>query len=414
MSYNNKNNLMERMYTYKYRLYPDKEQTIYLSKLFGCCRLVYNHFLNDKQTQYKETKSSDSYNVQQTKLTQLRKTEEYNFLNEMPLQVLQASLRNMHTAFDRFYKHKGGYPNYKSKRDKQAFRMPQGFKLQDNKLHIPKLKSSIKCKVSKELIGKPCFATVIKSKLGKYYVSITVKQDNYQPYPHTNKSVGLDLGIKDLVITSDGVKYSRHKQQIKQLKHKLKHNQRHLSRKQHGSNRYEKQVLKCNRIYEKITNVKVDYIHKITTQLVKQYDIIKVEDLNIKGMIKNHKLAEVINECNWGEFVNMLQYKCDWNGKQLIKIDRFYPSSQICSECGCRNKKVKNLAIRQWTCECCGSKHDRDVNAAINILRYNSVRNTEYSRGGVNKPDGTTCSTSDCLDSTKAIGKETTIELEIL
>ena len=131
-------------------------------------------------------------------------------------------------------------------------------------------------------------------------------------------------------------------------------------------------------------------------------------------MIKNHKLAEVINECNWGEFDKMLTYKCNWNNKQLVKVDRFYPSSQLCSECGCRNKKVKNLAIRQWTCECCGTLHDRDVNAAINILKYNSVRNTEYSRGGVNKPNGTTCSTSDCLDSEKATGKEATIELEIL
>ena len=405
---------MERMYTYRYRLYPNKEQTIYLSKLFGCCRLVYNYFLNEKQTQYKETKSSDNYNTQQFKLTKLRKTEEYSFLNEMPLQVLQASLRNMHTAFDRFYKHKGGYPNHKSKRDKQAFRMPQGFKLQDNKLYVPKLKSGIKCVVSKELIGEPCFATVTKSKSGKYFVSITVKQDNYVTYPHTNKSVGLDLGIKDLVITSDGVKYPRLKKQIKQLKRKLKHNQRHLSRKIHGSKRYEKQVFKCNRIYEKITNVKTDYIHKITTELVKSYDIIKVEDLNIKGMVKNHKLAEVINECNWGEFVRMLQYKCNWNNKQLVKVDRFYPSSQLCSECGCKNTKVKNLAIRQWTCECCGSEHDRDINAAINILRYNSVRNTEYSRGGVNKPNGTTCSTSDCLDSVKAFGKETIIEMKVL
>ena len=256
---------MERMYTYKYRLYPSKGQATYLSKLFGCCRLVYNYFLNEKQTQYKETKSSDSYNVQQAKLTQLRKNEEYSFLNDMPLQVLQASLRNMHTAFERFYKHKGGYPNYKSKRDKQVFKIsqPNTFHIKDNKLHIPKLKSGIKCVVSKEFVGEPCFATVVRSKSGKYYVSITVKQDNYQPYPHTNKSVGLDLGIKDLVITSDGVKYPRLKKQIKQLKKKLKHNQRHLSRKVHGSKRYEKQVLKCNRIYEKITNVKTNYIHYI-------------------------------------------------------------------------------------------------------------------------------------------------------
>jgi len=172
---------MERLYTYRYRLYPNKEQTIYLSKLFGCCRLVYNHFLNEKQLQYKETKKSDSYNIQQAKLTQLRKIEEYSFLNEMPLQVLQCSLRNMHTAFDRFYKYKGGYPNYKSKRDKQTFKIsqPNTFHIKDNKLHIPKLKMDIKCVVSNELVGKPCFATVTKTKSGKYYINITVKQDNY-------------------------------------------------------------------------------------------------------------------------------------------------------------------------------------------------------------------------------------------
>ena len=396
---------MERMYTYKYRLYPTKEQIVYLSKLFGCCRLVYNYFLNEKETQYKETKSSDSYNVQQSKLTQLRKTDEYSFLNEMSLQVLQSSLRNMHKAYENFYKHRGGYPNYKSKKDKQAFKIsqPKTFHIKDNKLHIPKLKTGIKCVVSKELVGEPCFATVTKSKSGKYYVSITVKQDNYITYPHTNKLVGLDLGIKDLVITSDGVKYPRLKKQIKQLKRKLKHNQRHLSRKIHGSKRYEKQVLKCNRIYEKITNVKIDNIHKITTELVKQYDIIKVEDLNIKGMVKNHKLAEVINECNWGEFVRMLQYKCDWNNKQLVKVDRFYPSSQLCSNCGYKNKKLKSLNIRHWTCECCGSKHDRDVNAAINILKYNSVRNIEYSRGVVRKLNRISVNNGDYLDNCEAI-----------
>ena len=311
----------------------------------------------------------------------------------------------MHKAYENFYKHKGGYPNYKSKRDKQAFKIaqPKTFHIKDNKLYIPKLKSGIKCKVSKELIGEPCFATITKIKSGKYFVSITVKQDNYQPYLHTNKAVGLDLGIKDLVITSDGIKYPRHKQQIKQLKRKLKHNPRHLSRKVHGSKRYEKQVLKCNRIYEKITNVKVDYIHKITTELVKTYDIIKVEDLNIKGMVKNHKLAEVINECNWGEFVRMLQYKCDWNGKQLVKVDRFYPSSQLCNVCGYRNQKLKSLNIRQWTCECCGSEHDRDINAATNILKYTSARSVEYSRGVVNQPNGITCLTSDYLDNKETI-----------
>ena len=161
-------------------------------------------------------------------------------------------------------------------------------------------------------------------------------------------------------------------------------------------------MLKCNRIYEKITNVKVDYIHKISTELVKNYDTIKIEDLNIKGMMKNHRLAEAISECNWSQFVTMLQYKCDWHGKQLIKIDRFYTSSQMCSECGYINKSVKNLSIREWTCPSCGCHHDRDVNADVNILKYMSVRNTDYSRGVVNQPNEITY-TSNCSDNREAI-----------
>lgn len=401
---------MERVYTYKFRIYPNKEQEIYLAKVFGCCRLVYNHFLNEKKKQYEESKTSDSYNVQQSKLTELRKTDGYEFLKDVPLQFLQCSLRNMHTAYDNFYKHRSSYPKFKNRRDKQSFKMPQSqcFKIKDGKLYIPKLKSGIDIMVSKEIAGKICFATISKNKAGRYHITITVKQD-YEPFEKTNCSVGLDLGIKDFVITSDGMKYKNHKSIIRTLKRKLKHNQRHLSRKVYGSKRYENQVLKCNRIYQKITDIKTDYIHKITTELVRNYDVIKVEDLDIRGMMKNHKLAEAISECNWSQFVQTLEYKCAWNDKTMMKVDRYYPSSQMCSECGYVEKKVRNLNIREWTCCECGAHHDRDINAAKNILKYDSARNAENSRGVINKPSGITCLTSECSDNCEA-----TIELLVV
>ena len=394
---------MRRIYTYKFRLYPNKEQETYLANVFGCCRLVYNHFLNEKKNQYNESRTSDSYNVQQSKLTLLRKIEGFEFLNSVPLQSLQCSLRNMHNAYDNFYKHRSSYPKFKNRRDKQSFKIaqPNTFHIKDGKLFIPKLKSGISIVVSKEITGKICFATISKNKSGRYHIIITVKQD-YEPCKKTNCSVGLDLGIKDFVITSDGVKYKNHRSIIRTLKRKLKHNQRHLSRKVHGSRRYEKQVLKCNRIYQKITDVKTDYIHKITNELVKNYDVIKVEDLNVKGMMKNHKLADAISECNWGKFIQTLEYKCLWNEKSLIKIDRFYPSSQMCSVCGHIEKSVRNLNIREWTCCECSTHHDRDINAAMNILKYNSVRNAENRRGVVYKPNEKTKSVGDCSDNCEA------------
>lgn len=398
---------MERVYTYKFRIYPNKKQGIYLANVFGCCRLVYNYFLNEKKQQYEKTKTSDSYNVQSGKLTELRKNNSFEFLKNAPLQSLQCSLRNMHTAYDNFYKHKSSYPKFKNRRGKQSFKIaqPNTFHIKNSKLFIPKLKSGIDIVMNREIVGKVYFATISKNKADRYHITITVKQD-YEPCKKTNRSVGLDLGIKDFVITSDGVKYKNHRSIIRTLKRKLKHNQRHLSRKIHGSKRYENQVLKCNRIYQKITDVKTDYIHKITNELVRNYDVIKVEDLNIRGMMKNHKLSEAISECNWYQFIQTLEYKCAWNDKTLIKIDRFYPSSQMCSECGYVERKVRNLNVREWTCCHCGCHHDRDVNAARNILKYNSVRNAENNRGVVCKPFARPKKTGERTDNCEA-----TIEL---
>ena len=408
---------MDRMYTYKFRLYPNKKQQDYLANVFGCCRLVYNYFLNEKKNQYNKSKTSDSYNIQSGKLTELRKTEGFEFLSAVPLQSLQCSLKNMHTAYDNFYKHRNSYPKFKNKRDKQSFKMPQEqcFKIKDGKLYIPKLKSGICIVMEREIIGKICFATISKNKAGRYHIAITVKQ-NYEPADKTYKRVGLDLGIKELIITSKGFKYANKRSIIRKYKRKLKKYQRCLARKIYGSKRYENQVLKCNRIHQKITDIKTDYIHKITTELVKTYDLIKVEDLNVKGMMKNHKLAESISECNWYQFIQTLEYKCKWDGKIMMKVDRYYPSSQMCSECGYINKKVKNLAVRFWTCPNCGVHHDRDINAARNNEQYEpdvwqkhiSARNAEYGRGAVYQPFAKPRHTGEHSDSNEA-----TIELEV-
>ena len=194
---------MERLYTYKFRIYPNEKQRIFLANVFGCCRLVYNYFLNEKKQQYEKSKTSDSLNEQSGKLTVLRKTDGFEFLNDVPLQCLQQSLRNMHVAYENFYKHKSRYPRFKNKRDKQSFKMPQAkcFRIKDGKLYIPKLKSGIDIVMERDILGDICFATISKNKAGRYYIAITVKQE-YKPYEKSNLSIGLDLGIKDFVITS--------------------------------------------------------------------------------------------------------------------------------------------------------------------------------------------------------------------
>lgn len=396
---------MKDICTYKYRLYPDAEQRVYLAKVFGCCRKVYNYFLNNKIEQYKSTKRSDNYNAQQAQLTHLRKDENFMYLQEVPLQTLQCSLRNMHTAFDRFYKKLGGYPKFKDRRNTQAFKIgqPNTFHIKDGKLFIPKLKSGIDIRVSRMIEGSICYAVIKKNKAGRYYVSITFKPSNQVIYKHTGNSVGIDVGIKDLAVTSDGIKYPNKHKVLKALKHKLKHNQRALSRKKYGSKNYENQVVKCNRIYEKITNVREDYLHKVSTELIKQYDTICVETLNVKGMLKNHKHAEVISECAWATFLNMLEYKCLWHDRTFVKIDKFFPSSQTCSNCGSINKEVKDLKIRAWKCKECGCEHDRDVNAAKNIHRQGvSITVVEPC----NKPNEKQA-TADCSGGCEAINETT-------
>ena len=352
--------------TYKFRIYPNKEQEILLSKHFGCSRFVYNHFLNERKEQYQKDKKSDNYYVQAKSLTELKKTEEYNWLKEVNSQTIQFALRNLDTAYVNFFRGNAQFPNFKSRKHKNTFTIPQFGRLEENRIHIPKFKGGIKVKLDKRKVnGKIGKMNITKTTTNKYYVSIFTEQ-SIEQLPKTNKQVGIDLGLKDFVITSDSIKYKNNRY-TKTYSRELKKAQQHLSRKEKCSNGFEKQKLKVAKIHEKIASCRLDTLHKVSKKLVEDYDLISIEDLNVKGMIKNHKLSKHIADASWGNFVNLLSYKCEWYGKELVKVCRFYPSSKTCNSCGWINQELK-LSDRKWTCKC-GETHDRDINASKNILK---------------------------------------------
>lgn len=352
--------------SFEFRIYPTKEQEILLAKHFGACRFVFNHYLNKRKETYLENKKSLNYYDNANDLTQLKKDENYNWLKEINSQSLQSSLRNLDTSYMKFFRKQSKFPKFKSKNDKQSFKIPQFVSIEDNKIIIPKFKGGIKINLYRKIEGNICFATISKSTTGNYYVSLTCEV-LYQPYKKTNSNVGIDTGIKDLAILSNGTTYENIKILKNNLK-KLKFEQRQLSKKVKGSSSRNKQRKKLANVYEKITNIRTDYLHKVSTEIVKNHDIICVEDLAVKNIMKNHKLAQAMSDVSLGTFYSMLEYKCEWNDKQFVKIDRFFPSSKMCSNCGWINQDL-TLNIRKWECPSCGEKHDRDFNASKNILK---------------------------------------------
>ena len=371
--------------TYKFRLYPTKAQTELLAKHFGCARFVYNYFLNQRQEQYRMTGKSDNYNAQAKTLTELKRQEETAWLNEVNAQSLQFALRCLDASYSNFFKKKTKFPRFKSKRTKNSFTALQRTTLVDNRLFITKFKEGIKCRVHREVKGKIGKVTITKTPSGKYFASVCTEEEYETPFEKTNKSVGLDLGLKDFLTTSDGEKFKNNRY-TKKYERRLATAQRHLSRKKKGSRGYESQRLKVARLHEKISNRRADYLHKCSIFLVRRYDIICIEDLNVKGMVRNHHLAKSISDASWGNFIAMLTYKAEWNDKRVVKINRYFPSSQTCNVCGHVNKDVKDLSVREWKYPACHSHHDRDVNAAINILRaglkqYTSAGTADYTGG---------------------------------
>jgi len=357
--------MKEILKSYKYRIEPSEQQKILLNKHFGSVRYVYNYFLNERKNQYRETKKSDNYVAQANKLTKLKKDESTIWLKEINSQTLQQTLKNLEAAYLNFYRGNAEFPNFKSKRSKNSFRVPQHITVETNKIYVPKFNDGIKLIKQREFKGEIRQCTFSRDSRNQYFVSILVAT-THEPMAHTGKSVGIDLGIKDFCITSDGTKF-KNPRYTKQYEKELKVAQQHLSRKTNGSHQSEKQRLKVARIHEKISNSRKDNLHKISTKLIREYDLICLEDLNVKSMVKNHKLAKHISDCVWGMFANMIRYKAEWNDKQIITINRFFPSSKTCNDCGWIKSDMK-LSDREWVCESCGSVHDRDVNAAKNIL----------------------------------------------
>ena len=354
-----------------------------LAKHFGCTRFVYNYFLNQRQEQYKEEGESDNYYAQAKALTELKKKEETAWLKEVNSQTLQFALRNLETAYTNFFQKRAKFPNYHSKKGKNTFTVPQFATIEDGKLWLPKFKSGISIRLHREIKGKMGKVSLTKTPTGKYFVSVFTIED-YQELAPANKAVGVDLGLKDLLITSDGEVFKNNRY-TKRYERKLAKAQQYLSRKKKGSRGFENQRLKVARLHEKISNSRADYLHKCSISLVRRYDTICIEDLNVKGMERNHHLAKSVTDASWGSFVSMLTYKAQWNNKKVVKIDRFFPSSQTCNVCGYVNKQTKDLSVREWECPVCHTHHNRDINAAINILRFGlnhiSAGTVDYTGG---------------------------------
>ena len=350
---------------YKFRIYPTKIQVDFLNKQFGAVRFIYNYFLNQRDTQFKETGKSDNYYAQTKALKLMKGQEEFKWLKEINSQTCQQALQCLDAAYLKFFRKETAFPRFKKKKNYQSFCVPQHFKILEKGIIIPKLKSQIKCKFYREIIGEVKSLTISKTLTGKYFVSILVEQKN--EYKQTSEGkIGIDLGIKDFVTLSDGTKYSF---SVSKKTKKLKKLQYYYSKKQKNSKRKEKLRLRIARLNEKIVNSRLDFQHKLSNKLTNEYQTICLESLKIKNMMKNHKLAKAIGEASWYSFVNMLQYKGKWKSCDIIQIDQFYPSSKTCSVCNWKKEDLK-LSDRSWTCPNCRTVHDRDINAAKNILTY--------------------------------------------
>ena len=351
------------MKAFRYRIYPTKVQQVMLAKHFGCVRYVYNHFL----AKYKEKEDYTSYQRMTQELTKLKKENNHLWLNEVSTQALQQSLKDLDEAYRYFFRKLANYPIFKRKNTIDSFRAIERVMINGNKLFLQRFREGIKINQHRALEGEIRHCTITRRPSGKYYVSIVCKVEHNPLFVKTNKCVGIDTGVEKLATLSNGIVYENINS-LKGVSKRLDYLQRQLSKKKVGSCSFKKQKKQIAVLHEKVKNRRADYLHKTSKELVEKYDLIGIETLDLEDLYKTHSIARSLEDVAIGKFYEMLQYKAHWYGKEVIKIDQFFPSSKQCNVCGFTHENLK-LNIRQWECPNCSILHDRDNNASINILR---------------------------------------------